>query len=175
MSSSASSSSDQTQIIADLQAQLEAEKAKNKASSLPAMSQPPAKRMRLSSKTATTGGLPTQAPISSNPSQEIVDKALDPSCQLSARIFQQYPTQGVAKSNISKWLKTVKAKVGPEKARSIEKALELAQQKQPCLDPMIVQQLRDKCAQIGLPVQWATKIKEPEIHQVLIAATCIAD
>ena len=65
--------------------------------------------------------------------------------------------------------------MGPEKAQSIEKALDLAQQMQPCLDPMIIQQLRDKCAQLGLPVQWATKIKEPEIHQVLIAATCVAD
>ena len=173
--SSAASSSDQTQLIADLQAQLEAEKAKNKAPSPPAMSQPPAKRIRLCSKTATVGGLPIQASSSCNPSQELVDKALDPTCQLTARIFQQYPTQGVAKTNISKWLKNIKAKVGPEKAQSIEKALDLAQQMQPCLDPMIIQQLRDKCAQIGLPVQWATKIKEPEIHQVLIAATCIAD
>eukprot|EP00439_Symbiodinium_sp_Y106_P020110 s8471_g2.t1 len=139
------------------------------------MSQPPAKRIRLRSKTATVGGLPIQASASSNPSQELVDKALDPTCQLTARIFQQYPTQGVAKTNISKWLKNIKAKVAPEKAQSIEKALDLAQQMQPCLDPMIIQQLRDKCAQLGLPVQWATKIKEPEIHRVLIAATCIAD
>ena len=173
--SSAASSSDQTQLIADLQAQSEAEKAKNKAPSPPAMSQPPAKRIRLCGKTATVGGLPIQASSSSNPSQELVDKALDPTHQLTARIFQQYPTQGVAKTNISKWLKNIKAKVGPEIAQSIEKALDLAQQMQPCLDPMIIQQLRDKCAQIGLPVQWATKIKEPEIHQVLIAATCVAD
>ena len=55
--SSAGSSSDQTQLIADLQAQLEAEKAKNKAPSPPAMSQPPAKRIRLCGKTATVGGL----------------------------------------------------------------------------------------------------------------------
>ena len=173
--SSAASSSDQTQLIADLQAQLETEKAKNKAPSPPAMSQPPAKRIRLCSKAAAVGGLPIQASSSSDPSQELVDKALDPTCQLTARIFQQYPTQRVAKTNISKWLKNIKAKLGPEKAQSIEKALDLAQQMQPCLGPMIIQQLRDKCAQIGLPVQWATKIKEPEIHQVLIAATCIAD
>ena len=110
VTSSASSSSDQTQLIADLQAQLEAEKAKNKAPSPPAMSQPPAKRMRLCSKTATVGGLPIQASSSSNPSQEIVDKALDPTCQLTARIFQQYPTQGVAKNNISSyWPSSLKA------------------------------------------------------------------
>ena len=88
--SSAASSSDQTQLIADLQAQLEAEKAKNKAPSPPAMSQPPAKRIRLCSKTAAVGGLPIQASSSSDPSQELVDKALDPTCQLTARIFQQY-------------------------------------------------------------------------------------
>eukprot|EP00439_Symbiodinium_sp_Y106_P019578 s8883_g2.t1 len=126
-------------------------------------------------KVAPTSWATIQASSSSNPSQELVDMALDPTHQLMARIFQQYPTQGVAKTNISKWLKNIKAKVGPEIAQSIEKALDLAQQMQPCLDPMIIQQLRDKCAQIGLPVQWATKIKEPEIHQVLIAATCVAD
>ena len=164
----AASSSDQSQVIADLQAQLQAERAKNSASSPPAM-EPPAKRVRLCGKTA----LPIQS--ATDPIQHIVDRALDPEHLLSERIFQQHSTQGVAKANTSKWLKTVKSKVGPEKAQSIDKAINLAKERLAQLDPTVIQQLRDKCAQIGLPVQWATKIKEPQIHQVLIAATCAAD
>ena len=162
------SSSDQSQVIADLQAQLKAEKAKNSASEPPAM-EPPTKRVRLSGKTA----LPIQSVA--DPTQQLVDRALDPESFISERIFQQHPTLGVAKSNIAKWLKNVKSKVGPDKAESIDKAIALAKQRLAQLDPTVIQQLRDKCAQIGLPVQWATKIKEPEIHQVLIAATCAAD
>ena len=62
VTSSASSSSDQIQLIADLQAQLEADYAKNKAPSPPAMNQPPAKRMRLCSKTATVSHAPLEHP-----------------------------------------------------------------------------------------------------------------
>ena len=65
--------------------------------------------------------------------------------------------------------------MGLDKAESIDKAIALAKQRLAQLDPTVIQQLRDKCAQIGLPVQWATKIKEPEVHQILIAATCAAD
>ena len=164
----AASSSDQSQVIADLQAQLKAEKAKNSASDPPAM-ELPAKRVRLGGKTA----LPIQSVT--DPTQQIVDRALDPDSLISEHIFQQHPTQGVAKANIAKWLKNVKSKVGPDKAESIDKAIALAKQRLAQLDPTVIQQLRDKCAQISLPVQWATKIKEPEIHQVLIAATCAAD
>ena len=169
----AASSSDQSQAIADLQAQPEGEKAKNSASSSPAMTEPPAKRLHISGKTVATSALPIQA--ATDPIQEIVDHALDPDSIIPGRIFQQHPTQGVAKANISKWLKNVKSKVGPDKAQNIDKAIALAKQRLAQLDPTVVQQLRDKCAQIGLPVHWATKIKEPEIHQVLIAATCAAD
>ncbi|CAE7944523.1 NLRC3, partial [Symbiodinium sp. KB8] len=45
-----------------------------------------------------------------DPIQEIVDHALDPDSIIPGRIFQQHPTQGVAKANISKWLKNVKSK-----------------------------------------------------------------
>ncbi|CAE7585152.1 unnamed protein product [Symbiodinium sp. CCMP2592] len=162
--SGSSSFADQSQRIADLQAQLEPEKAKNSTSNPAAMNQPPAKRMRLCSKTAAINALPIQAPVA-DPTQELVDKALDPDAIINSRVLHEIPTQGVAKSNISKWLKNVKSKVGPEKAQTIEKALELSQQLHAQLDPMVVQRLRDKCAQIGLPVQWATKIKEPEIYQ----------
>ena len=82
---------------------------------------------------------------------------------------------GVAKANVSKWLKTVMAKVGPEKSQAIDQAISVAQKSNKKLDETTFQKLRDKCAQEGMPVQWAGKIKEPGVIQVLIGATCMAD
>ena len=64
---------------------------------------------------------------------------------------------------------------GPEKAQTIDQAVSVDQQSNKKLDEATFQQLRDKCAQASLPVQWAGKIKEPEITQVLVAATRMAD
>ena len=76
---------------------------------------------------------------------------------------------------MSKWLKTVKAKIGPAKSQAIDQTILVAQKSNKMIDETTFQQLRDKCAQAGMPVQWAGKIKEPEVVQVLIAATCMAD
>ena len=161
----------QAQLIADLQAQLSQEQAEGARSSEPTnMTEPPAKRLRLSGKTS----LPVVESSSKTPEQ-LAEEAMSPSQGISNLVLRDVPLAGVTKANISKWLKTVKTKVGPEKAQALEQAVSVAQQSNKRLDEATSQQLRDKCAQAGLPVQWAGKIKEPEIIQVLVAATCLAD
>ena len=161
----------QAQRIADLEAQLSQELAKSARASDPSsMADPPAKRMRLSGKTS----LPVVDP-STKSSTQLAEEAMNPSQSISNMVLRDVPLAGVTRANVSKWLKTVKAKVGPEKSQSIDQAISSAQQANTRLDEATFQLLRDKCAQAGLPVQWAGKIKEPEIIQVLVAATSMAD
>ena len=161
----------QAQLMADLQAQLSQERAKTARPSEPtSMTEPPAKRLRLSGKTS----LPV-AESSTKTSEQLAEEAMSPSQSISNLVLRDVPLAGVTKANISKWLKTVETKVGLEKAQASDQVVSVAQQSNKKLDEATFQQLRDKCAQAGLPVQWAGKIKEPEIVQVLVAATCLAN
>ena len=46
---------------------------------------------------------------------------MNPSQSISSLVFRDVPLAGVTRANVSKWLKAVKAKVGPEKAQALTK------------------------------------------------------
>ena len=114
----------QAQLIADLQAQLSQERAKSARPSEPTtVMEPPAKRLRLSGKTS----LPVAESSAKTPEQ-LAEEAMSPSQSISNLALRDVPLAGVTKANISKWLKSVKTKVGPEKAQAIDQAVSVAQQ-----------------------------------------------
>ena len=57
----------------------------------------------------------------------------------------------------------------------LQNCLALGTQQYRNLSSDTVTQLKDKLAQLGLPIQMAAKIKAPEIVQLLIAATFLAE
>ena len=160
------------QKIAQLEEQLQMEKAKNAKRGLEEPEPSPSeKRVRLKQKTAL--------PIVSSSAPQfdpavIARQAVDPSNIPKDRVFAQASLSSVTKTAIEKWLKSLKGK-DKGKAEQLDAAISFADKISNTIDAATFQALRDKCAQLGLPVSLAVKIKAPELIRILTAATFVAE
>ena len=132
---------------------------------------PSEKRVRLKQKTAL--------PIVSSSAPQfdpavIARQAVDPSNIPKDRVFAQASLSSVTKTAIEKWLKSLKGK-DKGKAEQLDAAISFADKISNTIDAATFQALRDKCAQLGLPVSLAVKIKAPELIRILTAATFVAE
>ena len=75
---------------------------------------------------------------------------------------------------VEKWIKSLK-KNQNIKFQQLQNCLALGTQQYRSLTSDTITQLKDKLAQLGLPIQMAAKIKAPEIIQLLVAATFLAE
>ena len=106
--------------------------------------------------------------------EQTVKKALDPHQIGANRILKEQSLNGITKAMVEKWIKSLK-KNQNIKFEQLQNGLALGIQQYRNLSSDTVTQLKDKLAQLGLPTQMAAKIKAPEIVQLLIAATFLAE
>ena len=106
--------------------------------------------------------------------EQMVKKALDPNEVCATRILKEQSLNGVTKTMVDKWIKGLK-KNQSIKFEQLQNCLALGTQQYRSLSSDTITQLKDKLAQLGLPIQMAAKIKAPEIVQLLIAATHVAE
>ena len=106
--------------------------------------------------------------------QQMVKKALDPNEAFASRVLKEQPINGVTKTMVDKWIKGLK-KNQNIKFEQLQNCLALGTQQHGSLSSDTITQLKDKLAQLGLPIQMAAKIKTPEIIQLPTAATHLAE
>ena len=152
---------DKDKRIMELEQQLEASNKMPPANAETSNSEPAIKRRRLEGKQS----LPILQQSSSIASEEdYVVQALYPQQVPQVRIFQTQPINGVTKTMVDKWIKSIK-KNDKVKYDQTLASLTLGSEKVKELSSQTVSQLTDKLAQLGLPVQMATKLKAPEMIQ----------
>ena len=162
---------DKDKRIQELEQQLLASKESNDSSAM----DPPVKRRRIDGKQSLPI-MPEEEPSSSSMTleEQTVKKALDPHEIGVNRILKEQSLNGVTKAMVEKWIKSLK-KNQNIKFEQLQNCLVLGTQQYRNLSSDTVTQLKDKLAQLGLPIQMAAKIKAPEIVQLLIAATFLAE
>ena len=161
---------DKDKRIQELEQQLLASKESNDSGAM----DPPSKRRRIDGKQSLPI-MPEEPSSSSMTTEEqTVKKALDPHDIGADRILKEQPLNGVTKSMVEKWIKSLK-KNQNIKLQQLQNCLALGTQQYRSLTSDTITQLKDKLAQLGLPIQMAAKIKAPEIIQLLIAATFLAE
>ena len=162
---------DKDKRIQELEQQLLASKESNDSSAM----DPPVKRRRIDGKQSLPI-MPEEEPSSSSMTleEQAVKKALDPHEIGVNRILKEQSLNGVTKAMVEKWIKSLK-KNQNIKFEQLQNCLALGTQQYRNLSSDTVTQLKDKLAQLGLPIQMAAKIKAPEIVQLLIAATFLAE
>ncbi len=161
---------DKDKRIQELERQLLATKERNESCAM----EGPTKRRRIEGKQSLP--IMPEEPSSSSMTMEeqMVKKALDPNEMFSTRPLKEQSINGVTKTMVEKWIKTLKKTQGI-KFEQMQNCLVLGAQQCRTLSSDVLTQLKDKLAQLGLPIQMAAKIKAPEIVQLLIAATHLAE
>ena len=162
---------DKDKRIQELEQQLLASKESNDSGAM----DPPVKRRRIDGKQSLPI-MPEEEPSSSSMTfeEQTVKKALDPREIGANRILKEQSLSGITKAMVEKWIKSLK-KNQNIKFEQLQNCLALGTQQCRNLSSDTVAQLKDKLAQLGLPIQMAAKIKAPEIVQLLIAATFLAE
>ena len=98
-------------------------------------------------------------------------QALDPRKVPQVRVLvQTQPINGVTKTMVDTWVKGLNKNDKVEYDQMVA-SLTLGSEKVKELSSQTVSQLKDKLAQLGLPIQMAAKVKAPEMIQLLIAET----
>ena len=161
---------DKDKRIQELEKQLLASKESNEGSAM----EGPTKRRRLDGKQSLPIMQEEPSSSSMTAEEQMVKKALDPNESFATRALKEQPINGVTKTMVEKWIKSLKKTQGI-KFEQLQNCLVLGAQQCRTLSSDTITQLKDKLAQLGLPIQMAAKIKAPEIVQLLIAATHLAE